>query len=250
MFGKPLTLILLTTFVALQSIAYGEPAEDKRSEDVVRESLIAIFKDGWGRSWEGRTDRQAIYEGLGLLATKQVRFLEPLGWFANIWAARAKPLDVIENRAMNTEDACLVNLLLCEYYLLSLDPKVLPGIEALSTYLALGQSGYGTWGAEMRNVEANETLGENDGDNTSSLIAAVSLVLAEKCGVRNEAISDAIKRSKVYFRFYVNKGGIPASGHTPAAEYNPGNRSYLAATFYLTEAGIKANKRLFPKDFE
>ncbi len=106
------------------------------------------------------------------------------------------------------------NLLLTEYYLLTKDRKVLPAIKKYTMALSLGQSDVGTWGhsmslSYMSYGKPHGRLAAYGAMNQSGTICWMSLVLAEKCGVRHPEVRLAIKRGYEFLAFYINKQSIP-----------------------------------------
>ena len=82
----------------------------------------------------------------------------------------------------------------------------------------MGQTGAGNWGHMMAHLKSNN--GKLHGMvigygpvSSSGLICAISLVLAQKCGVNNQEITQAVKRSADFFRYYVDRGGVPYGEH-------------------------------------
>jgi len=178
---------------------------------------------------------------LGLLATGKPEYLADI---------KACAMDLcrperLQNVDINYEKPGLVawdwgyaNLFLSEYYLATGDKEVLPAIERYANALALGQSAVGTWGHRMAHPFLNfgETHGRLKGYgaiNQTSLFCLLSLILAQKCGVRNDEINRAVGKSTTFYRYYVDKGTIPYGDHAPAAGAHDDNgKNALAAIVF------------------
>lgn len=128
-------------------------------------------------------------------------------------------------------------LFLCEYYLRTKDEKVLPSIEQLATIIALGQSGAGTWG---HTYAAKENAGYYHGPlggygaiNQQGLTLMIVLKLAQKCGVDNDEVNNAVVRGDNFFKYFIGKGTIPYGDHGAANEWFDDNgKSGSAAIFF------------------
>lgn len=128
-------------------------------------------------------------------------------------------------------------LFLCEYYLRTKDEDVLPTIDEYATKIAMGQSGAGTWGhtyAAIENVGAlHGPLGGYGAINQQGLTLMIVLPLAEKCGIKNKEVKDAIKRGDDFFSYFIGKGTIPYGDHGAANEWFDDNgKSGSAAIFF------------------
>jgi hypothetical protein len=91
----------------------------------------------------------------------------------------------------------------------------------------MGQSGVGTWGHAVAAIE-NEgklhgRLGGYGAMNQISMVCMMSLSLAERCGITNSEITEALERGDVFFSYYINKGAIPYGDHIPSLKCFDGN---------------------------
>jgi len=117
------------------------------------------------------------------------------------------------------------------------DTYVLPTIDEHATKLAMGQSGVGTWGHSVAAFE-NEgryhgRLGGYGAINQQGLTVMLGLPLAQKCGIDNEEISNAIKKGDIFFSYYIDKGTIPYGDHSPNTQWFDDNgKSGSAAVMY------------------
>ena len=104
------------------------------------------------------------------------------------------------------------NVLLCEYYFLTHDDKVLPAIRAYTMALALGQGSGGNWGHGMTPHDpVTGTPRPVDGYGSMNQITTIcwmSLSLAQRCGVTDPEIERAIARSHAFLAYFINIGSI------------------------------------------
>jgi hypothetical protein len=144
------------------------------------------------------------------------------------------------------------NLFLCEYYLATGDRYVLPAIREYSTTMARGQSGVGTWGHGMAWPDLNDgrlhgSLGGYGALNQSGLVCFLSLLLAEKCGIRDKEVEDAIERATRFFEFYAGKGAIPYGDHRPGWDVHDDNGKNSIAAIIFDLLGKPEMARFFAK---
>ncbi len=238
--GKAITATM--TLPVLGSYSNTSPWDCDKTKKIIDAAAQAIVKKGFfGTSKKGTQSVDggidAAIDALGLLATGEEKYIAEVREFARALANQCIGLDVMGDKGLGTWHAGYRNILLTEYYLLTKDEAVLPGIEALSMYMSLGQSGVGTWSHGMADVKINGLYGPAcayGAMNSCSLTCAISLVLAKKCGIKKQEIDEAVKRSLNFFHWYVDKGTIPYGDH-PAAERhdNNGKNSQAAILFDL-----------------
>lgn len=140
-------------------------------------------------------------------------------------------------------------LVLSEYYLITKDPKVLPTIREYATKIAMGQGAVGSWGqtyAAIANTGyLNGHLGGYGAINMSTLNCGLALHLAQRCGIDNQAIKDAIVRTQNFFSFYIGKGALPYGDHTPGYGSYSANGKSAGAAVYFDIAGNEEGARFF-----
>ena len=144
------------------------------------------------------------------------------------------------------------NLFLCEYFLATGDRYVLPAIREYSTTMAKGQSGVGTWGhgmawPDLNDGELHGRLGGYGALNQSGLVCFLSLVLAQKCGIRDKEIEDAIERATMFHEFYAGKGAIPYGDHRPGWDVHDDNGKNSIAAIIFDLLGKPETARFFAK---
>ncbi|MGB2823764.1 MAG: DUF6288 domain-containing protein, partial [Phycisphaerae bacterium] len=164
---------------------------------------------------------QGYVNALGLLATGDERYL------GIVRAHAGKVRGPAPNMASWYNG--YANLFLTEYYLATGDRSALPRIRELSRSLALGQNVLGLWGHGY--AEADGTCSGYGALNQAGLVCALSLVLAEKCGVTEGAVKNAVRRSHRCFRWYIDKGSIPYGYHEPWGSHACNGKNGSVAVF-------------------
>lgn len=120
---------------------------------------------------------------------------------------------------------------LAEYILATDDKTVLPGLRRLSLESAKGQSIVGSWG--HRFVQESGRLGGYGMMNAPGIPLTIGLVLAQKAGVNNPEIAQAIEKSANLLRFYFGKGAIPYGDHRPWIQTHDDNgKNGMAAVLF------------------
>jgi Family of unknown function (DUF6288) len=136
------------------------------------------------------------------------------------------------------------NLLLAEYYLLTKDEFVLPALKTYSVALAEGRDAAGLWGHRVANPETNrgQLHGRLPGYavmNQSSLPCFISLMLADKCGIKHPEVQAAIEQTHGFYTDFIGKGTLPYGVHEPKPNsFNNNGMSGLAAVAFA----IRGNK--------
>lgn len=177
---------------------------------------------------------------LGLLATGEKKYIDYVGkaLHGSKFARPDVPL---------SPGASYVNwpwsyqtITLCEYYLLTGDRYVLPAIKAYAVTIAEGQDAAGLWNHRMAVPSAN--FGKLHGRlygygaiNQPSITLLISLILAEKCGVKHREVRGAIERSHRFYSNFIGKGALPYGNHDPKEHLlnNNGTSASLAVAFSL-----------------
>jgi hypothetical protein len=173
---------------------------------------------------------------LALLATGDKEYLPVVAELAHKVGAKDFKIDETD-RGMVAWHWGYHNLFLTEYCLLTGDREVLPAIQAYSTAIARGQSAVGTWGHGMSWPEDNNgqyhgALGGYGALNQAGLVCHLSMVLAAKCGVKDEEVDKAIAKGTKFFAFYINKGTIPYGDHNPGPNHAGNGKNGIAAIMF------------------
>jgi hypothetical protein len=177
----------------------------------------------------------AQINALALLASGKRQYLPMVRDFARKCGPKDLKLKLHGGEGMVAWKWGYTNLFLTEYYLATGDKYVLPAIQELTTNIARGQSGVGTWGHGMAWPQANGgrehgTLGGYGALNQAGLVCQTSMVLAVKCGVTDKAVANSIERGNKFFAFYIGKGTIPYGDHRPGWTVHDDNGKNSIAT--------------------
>lgn len=174
---------------------------------------------------------------LGLLATGEPKYVEVVRKVLHTapWASPDLKLS-LENSGIWGWG--YTNLLLAEYYLLTGDDYVLPALKAYSVALAEGRDAAGLWGHRVANPATNrgQLHGRLPGYavmNQSSLPCFISLMLADKCGIKHPEVQAAIEQTHDFYSDFIGKGTLPYGVHNPNAKsFNNNGMSGLAAVAF------------------
>ncbi|MFZ9935860.1 MAG: DUF6288 domain-containing protein [Luteolibacter sp.] len=190
---------------------------------------------------------------LGLLATGEAEYIDVVR--REIHAAGWARPDIrlsLEKYNRTAWSWGYTNLLLAEYYLLTRDAYVLPALEAYSVAIASGRDAAGLWGHGMATLDLNE--GKSHGRlpgyavmNQSSLPCFLSLLLADKAGVRHPEIRECIAQTHGFYSDFIGKGTLPYGVHDPnSGSYNNNGMSGLAAVAFA-QHGNKEGAAFFSR---
>lgn len=176
---------------------------------------------------------------LGLLATGEQKYIEVVRDVLHE-AEWAKP-DVnlsLEKYARTAWGWGYQTLLLAEYYLLTGDEKVRPALKTYAVAIAKGRDAAGLWGHGMATYDLNngEAHGRLPGYavmNQSSLPCFLSVLLADKAGIKDPEITACIEQTGCFYREFIGRGTLPYGVHDPNAKsYNNNGMSGLAAVAF------------------
>lgn len=145
-------------------------------------------------------------------------------------------------------DWSYIALFLSEYYLITGDAEVVPGIKKFTLTLAQSQSIYGTYGhspSALKPDGSGVRISIGYGPvNAVGLTANLAMVMGKKALLAAKQTVDpeidvAIERGSKFFGWYANKGSIPYGEHGPGATNHASNgKDATAAVFF----GIQANR--------
>jgi autotransporter-associated beta strand protein len=144
-------------------------------------------------------------------------------------------------------------IVMAEYYLLTGDAQVLPGIEAYAVNIAKNSSLFGTMGhifAEKNpDGSANGPMGGVYGPvNNAGMPCYLGLILARECGISHASITPAIDRMNIFYGGYIGKGTVPYGEHEPAWNGHENNgKSGLAALAYTLQDNRVAEGKYYAK---
>lgn len=191
-------------------------------------------------------DQWGAVDGLALLATGKREYLPKVEAFAR----SIVPGDLAPNTC-DTWDWGYKNVFLCEYYLLTGDKQVLPGIEKYTMALARGQGMYGTFGhggsEKTADGKLHGSIPPYGPVNQCGLIANLAIVLGRKCGVAHQEVDDAIGRASKFFSYYIDKGSIPYGEHIAWPYHENNGKNSLAALMFAIQGERMDAQRFFAK---
>jgi hypothetical protein len=222
----------------LGTYADTAPYNCPKSAKIYEEAVAVLEKEPLPANWHGAVN------GLALLATGDAEYLPRLQKLAREIGDSALKLD---RRGMGTWESGYRNLFLCEYYLATGDPDILPAIREFTISLAKGQSMYGTFGHgfAQRTAEGNlhGSIPPYGPVNQAGLPANLAIVMGKKCGVQDSEIDPAIDRADKFFGYFVDKGTIPYGEHEPWPFHDNNGKSAMSAVMFgLQENQIEAAK--------
>lgn len=199
------------------------PWECEKSKAIIDAACAAIVKRGLfsvGRDKKRRPNGGIpnLLSALGLLATGEDQYLPLVREYARAIGKPDVKLDL--EPGMKSWPWAYTNLFLTEYFLATGDEYVLPAITEYSTKIAMGSSGVGTWGhglacPSLNGGKLHGPTGGYGAMNQVSLTLTMSLVLAQKCGIKNDEVDQAVNKSASFFRWFLDKGAIPYGDHKP-----------------------------------
>ncbi len=176
---------------------------------------------------------------LGLLATGERKYIDVVRNELHA-AAWAKP-DIkltLDTYNRSTWSWGYINLLLGEYYLLTRDEYVLPAFKAYSIAIASGRDAAGLWGHGMATLDLNrgQAHGRLPGYavmNQSSLPCFLSLLLADKAGIKHPEIQAGIAQTHGFYTDFIGRGTLPYGVHDPKpGSFNNNGMSGLASVAF------------------
>jgi hypothetical protein len=214
------------------------PYDCPKSKLILAEACKALEKESLDNSQWGAVN------GLALLATGNPAYLPKVQAFARDMAAK----ELIQ-KGGGAWDCGYKNVFLSEYYLLTGDKEVLPGITALTIKIAKGQGLYGTYGHGFSELTPDGKLHGSIPPygpvNQAGLIANLGIVMGKKCGVNDPEIMPAIGRAAKFFGYFVDKGTVPYGEHEPWPYHENNGKSALTAVFFAAQGNQPEAARFF-----
>lgn len=230
----------------LGSFSKTSPWNCEKTEAIIKAECSVIATRGIDKAGDGVA---CCVDALGLLATGDKQY----------WPLVRKYIDKLDkdSKAEGFEKTwtwyvAYANLLICEYYLASKDETVLPIIKTYSNRISMGRSGVGTWSHEFADPAQNDgkPFGMPAGYgamNQIGLTCTLSLVLAQKCGIDNEDIATAIKKSTALLSFYADKGSICYGDGEPWTKTHENNGVSSQAAVLFDIVGNKQAATFFTR---
>jgi hypothetical protein len=248
-----------TVAVTLQTMgAYSAtaPYDCPKSSLILQQGLAAIMA--------GETSGRYSFGTLGLLAgndpsdpdntARMTRAQSEARTLVPSAAVRAQMMaDTRDATSMIVWERGHTLIVLAEYYLLSGDVQVLPGIEAYAVNIAKNQSLFGTMGhifAEKNpDGSHNGPMGGVYGPvNSAAMPCFLGLILARECGLANPEIAPGIERASRFYAYFAGRGSIPYGEHEPEWSTHDNNgKSGLAALSFTLQGNRVEEGRFFAK---
>jgi hypothetical protein len=222
--------------VELTLKVYGAFSETAPYDCPKTDALVTDLADHLLKSKDLTGDRLAL-SWLGLMATGEKKYIDAVKSELpkQEWAHpdRAELLSVVNGE----KDGGYVGwywgyqlIALSEYYLMTGDKSVLPGIESYALALSLGQDAAGTWGHRMTSPNRMGRLPGYSHINQPSLSNFIGLCLAQKCGVDRPELIKALDQCHAFFSIFTGEGTLPYGVHEPnSREYSNNGMSGSAA---------------------
>lgn len=207
---ETVTLKLKVMGAFSETAPYNCPKTDK----IIDTMVAGIMADGLNN---GRTN---LVDGAGIYT-----LMNALGLMA---AGREDVMPIVEERMLQIAAEPVDGykwghawslLTLAEYYLKTKDERVLPAIRRYAMETANGQSIAGTWGHGFAGDDG--VLGGYGAMNQVSIPHTIGMILAQKCGVKDEVVRKAIDKSHRFFSYYTGKGNVPYGAHEAGAQFGP-----------------------------
>ena len=233
---KGKTIPVTISLPVLGTYSATAPYKCPKTEAIIKNAVESIIKnESLAPLKKHRNMLTASLNGLALLATGDTKHWKLVGDFVKRMDSKSED----EYKSTRAWFLGYQNLLACEYYLCTKDEGAIPVIRKLSKVIAGGRSGVGTWSHGIADLKQNN--GQPFGMacaygamNQISVTCALSLALAQKCGVKGELIDTAVKKSSSFLRFYAEKGCLPYGDHAPGKVYdNNGSSSHAAVLFNI-----------------
>lgn len=219
------------------------PYDCQKSKLILTEACKALEKekldDGiWG-----------AISGLALMSTGNPEYLPKVQALARSMVD--KKLDMDGGDRCDTWGWGYKNLFLCEYYLLTGDKDVVPGIKAYTVALARGQGMYGTFGhggaLKTPDGKLHGSIPPYGPVNQCGLSANLSIVMGKKCGVSDPEVDAAIDRAAKFFGYYVDKGSVPYGEHIAWPYHENNGKNSIAALMFALQGGHAADAEFYAK---
>ncbi|HKK19589.1 MAG TPA: DUF6288 domain-containing protein, partial [Opitutales bacterium] len=230
--------------------AYSEsaPWACDKTDAIVDALAESIMERGFGK---GHIISRCM-DGLGLLATGEEKYLPAVQAFARELASEFEGMDISKMdrpSGISTWVSSYQNLFLAEYYLATGDEEVLRGLTDLAVVMAKGRSGVGTYSHGLSYVKYFGLYGPASAYgamNQCSITANMALAMTQKCGIKNEAIDDAVAIAAQYLLWYVDVGSIDY-GNADAWPFHDDNGKNSQAAVFFDLLGHKRASEYFSR---
>ncbi len=224
---------------ALKAYSDTAPFNCHKSKRIFEQGCNALAKQ-----MQARPNGNGIIRSLdtlALLSSGRREFL-PIIKKQVQWASKYSD---VEGRSLNCWFYGPINLLLAEYTLATGDKTYVKDMRRISLEICAGQSRVGSWG--HRFSKPNGNLQGYGMMNAPGLPMIMSLVLAQKAGVTDPEVADAIDRSTKLMRFYAGKGCVPYGDHEPWMKTHDDNGKNGIAALLFNSMGEKETAEYFSR---
>lgn len=238
----------------LQLKAYGDFSDTAPANCRKTDAIVTAVADRMTTMPKELADDDLAVGWLGLMATGEDKYLDFVE--ANLPAQEwAKPdRESIMSVVRGESDLGYVGwywgyrlIALSEYYLLTGDKSVLPGIETYAIALSKGQDPAGIWGHRMATPKRNGRLPGYAHINQPSLSCFIGLALARKCGIDDPVLDRALAKSQGFYNTFTYRGAIPYGVHSPnSRDYDDNGKGGLAA-LAMSFVGDKKAAKFFSR---
>ena len=232
--SKGTTQAVTIPLKVMGSYAETSPYQCPKAKLIVEQGCQAILKRGLkcGDYSPGNWDPSIPdnVDALALLASGSPEYLPALKTYAH--KLGPPELNLVLKEGMYAWTWSYANLFLGEYYLATKDEYVLPAIREITKKIAMGQGAVGTYGHGFRVPGNNGTLGGYGAINQAGLICWMSMALAQKCGVDDPEVQQAVEQSRTFYSFYIRKGSVPYGDHPPYWLHDDNGKSGAAAVTF------------------
>jgi HEAT repeat protein len=219
------------------------PYDCPKSKLIFEDACKVLDEEPLKLTWTGAVN------GLALLATGDPQYMPKLREFAYKLGPKTLKLELKDGSVV--WDWGYRNLFLCEYFLQTGDLEVMHAIEQYTTFLAKGQSMYGTFGHGIANLT---TDGQLHGSippygpvNAAGLIGNMAIVLGKKCGVKDPEIDPAIDRASKFFGYFMDKGAVPYGEHMPWPNHDNNGKNAMTAMLFALQGDKIKETQFFAK---
>jgi hypothetical protein len=248
--GGKLTLILKDNRqVVLELPVLGRYSETAPYDCMKTRKIVTRAAD---QLMKGKIGSVSKTDLLGLLATGEKEYLDFVTKYVHDTLAKEKynefnPDPVkMEGLIQGTEEAGYVCwtygytlIFLCEYYLLTGDEAVLPGIKTYAVTLARGQGPVGTYGHRLAAANLNFQIRGYGAMNQPSLTCIMGMFLAQKCGIKDPRLEAGAKRSYEHYAEAIGKCAFNYGTIGNTAAFNNNGTSGSAAVAMLVKGDLK-----------
>jgi hypothetical protein len=189
---------------------------------------------------------------LGMLATGREDLLPDIKAYAHYLCvdSTGKPFKfVVSDEGRRVWHTGYNLIFLSEYYIATGDQYVLPTIKELAVGGAQGQSGVGTYGHRFSSRKPDGSfhgpLVGYGAINNAALTLYNGLLLAQKCGIKDEEVANAVRMGKRFFDFFVEHGTISYGDHWAGYDAFDNNGINAQAAVMYGLLGDERGQRFF-----